>query len=136
MLFVLDEEDDDLSAVRKLVSVANVAEENLAVKTSDIVRVFRDGPEYDDAPRFLKVVCVTSKVQQAFIGLINKCVKRDHPNLRARPDLTWEQRDAGRKLREQLKRQGEPPNLYIDYSRRAIIEKDSRKIMFSLTNST
>lgn len=105
VLFGLEEEADDLAAVRRLVTGAgNVAEENLAVKPS-IVRVFRDRPEYQDAPRFLKVVCVTSKVQHSFIGLINKVIKRDQPNLRARPDLTWEQRDAGRKLRDHLKQQ-------------------------------
>lgn len=136
VLFGLPEETDDLAAVRKLVSAGNENEENLIVKPSDIIRVFRDGPVYKDAPRFLKVVCVTSKVQQSFIGLINKVVKQDKPDLRARPDLTWEQRDAGRKLREQWKARGESKDQYIDYARRVIIDKKSHETVFALAMNT
>ena len=132
VLFGVHEQDDDLEAVRNLVSNGNPKEENLKVKPSDITSVFRDGPRIPGKPRFLKVVCVTSKVQRSFIELVNKTIKLTNPDLRARPDLTWEQRDAGRKLRHKLETLEEPHKFFIDYYKLTIVDKTTRNIIFRL----
>lgn len=134
VLFGLPETDDDLSAVRKLVSMGINNEDHLIVKPSEITHVFRDGPEYEDAPRLLKVVCVTSKVQAAFIDLINKAIKRQKPELRARPDLTWDQREAGRNLRKEFGKLRNSDDFFIDYKNRKIICKSNRQVVFSLAS--
>ena len=128
VLFGLDEVDDDLEAVREIVSAGNPIEDNLKLKPSDIIRVFRDGPTYNDKPRFLKVVCVTSKVQRSFIGLINKIVKKHHPELRARQDLTWEQRETGRLLRQKLSTVKDSVEYFIDYNKKYIVKKSDSSI--------
>lgn len=135
VLFGLPEEEDDLLAVRKLISDEIENTDNLFVKPSDIIRVFRDGPNYKDSPRFLKVVCVTSNVQHNFIGLVNKVLKQRFANLRARPDLTYEQRVAGRKLRDKLA-SFENRELYaINYNRNSIFHKITRENVFSLSGA-
>ena len=92
------EKDDDLQTVRQLVS-GNDCE----VKASDIVYTFRDGPTLPNKPRFLKVVCTTAQAKRKFIDHINKVARRATTiPLRARPDLTFKQRETGRALRKKL----------------------------------
>lgn len=134
VLFGLEEQDDDLSAVRDLISNGNPHEQNLKVKPSEITCVFRDGPKIPGKPRFLKVICVTSKVQHSFIELINKIVQQRNKNLRARPDLTWEQREVGRKLRKALENFDDTTNFYIDYNKQIIVNKTDRQIVFRLAD--
>ena len=83
---------------------------------------------------FLKVICVTSKGQHSFIELINKTVQQRNKNLRARPDLTWEQREVGRKLRKALENFDDTTNFYIDYNKQIIVNKTDRQIVFRLAD--
>jgi len=135
VLFGLPEAADDLAAVRQLVSDADPDDESLKITATDVAHVFRDGPHYPDALRFLKVDCSTSAVQHAFIALVNKELRKDHADLRARPDFTWDQREAGRKLREKLKTMTDPHKFYIDYGKHCIVSKSDRVNVFSLSTS-
>ena len=137
VLFGVPEAADDLTAVQDLISAAETEDVNLQVKPSDIVRVFRDGPRRADSPRFLKVVCVTSAVQRSFIGLVNKVIKPTNQLIRARPDLTWAQRDAGRKLRDKWDGLAEKDKYFIDYGKQSIVYKTDRKnVIFSLLEAS
>lgn len=137
VLFGVPESDDDLSAVRNLLKIPSI--DNVqSLKPSDVVYVFRDGPIDKDGkwPRFLKVVCTTSKVKQTFITFINRVAKPHMKDLelRARPDLTYQQRVDGRKLRENLLKLGADSH-YINYNNRAIVCKTSKNTVFTLDSN-
>jgi hypothetical protein len=110
---------DDLNLLRNLV-------ENSPIKPSDILYTFKDGPDRDSngkpISQFNKVVFSTSKARNHFLSWIKTNKPRDLL-IRARPDLTYAQREANRKLRLELNRRtndGEQ-NLRIDYKNGKIV---------------
>lgn len=123
--------DDDLDSVRRLLSTPT--DQGVEqVKPSDVVYVFRDGPRREGQHRFLKVVCTTNQVRQNFIMFINKVAKAASGlPLRARPDLTYQQRSNGRKLREKLEELGAEDH-YINYQKGQIFSKTTKKSVYSL----
>lgn len=131
VLFGVDESENDLDSVRTLVAYEKTEDPNMVVNPHDITCVFRDGPRLPGKPRFLKVVCVTSNVQRAFINLVNKQIRPKNPQLRARPDLTYEQREAGRALRHEFSTYDDKSKFFIDYNKQVIVNKLNRQIIFS-----
>ena len=74
-------------------------------KQTLIVTVFRDGPVYDEMPRFCKVYCKNIDAKVHFINFINSSRKLNtdgFSKLRARPDLSYLQRQRARELRSEL----------------------------------
>lgn len=141
VLFGLAETDEeDLTAVRKLLKTGPGDDKDVnspKICPTDIQNVFRDGPFYNDKPRFLKIVCATSKVKDDFIKYINKFLKQSDPefsDLRSRPDLTYVQRMDGKALRAKFS-DLDPNNHYIDYNRKIIVSKLTRQIVFTLNNA-
>jgi PHD-finger len=135
VLFGLPESDDDIDAIREMVTNANPRDRSSRIRPSDILYTFRDGPSINGKPRFNKVVCATNQVRDNFIKLINRTIKPDLDlPLRARPDLTFRQRQEGRQLREKLKELDTDctDDFSINYARRAIFSKKSRSFVFSL----
>ncbi len=122
VLFGLPEEDDvdDLSAVRQL--VIDCANECNILKPESIKHVFRDGPRLEDKPKFLKVECCDFRAKKEFIFLINKRFKSQH--LRARPDLSYLQRERARELRREFHQLSDKEDFYIDYAACAIRRKN------------
>lgn len=139
VLFGLADTIDDLKAVRALVATdpANPDEADLpTVCPTDIQYVFRDGPSNPDGKsRFLKVVCATSKVKDNFINIVNKRARAINPpsGLRARIDLTYQQRVDGRNLRLKLN-DFDTNSHFIDYRKKCIVTKVTRKTVFSLNH--
>ena len=137
VLFGLPESDDDTGAVRKLLADYEATDEDQYVKESEILYTFRDGKQMDDMPRLLKVITANTKVRDNFIRFINKTAKTgSNLPLRSRPDLTFQQRQDGRSLREKLTEldPDESGDLYINYGKRSIFSKSARKFIFSLDN--
>lgn len=123
VLFGLLSSADDLLSVRNLV-------ENSPLAPSEILYCFRDGPSKDangqNIDQFLKVVFTTSKARNLFLTIVKKL---NRPNLRSRPDLTYEQRQQGRRLRAELdlrQTKGEN-NLKIDYKTGMIVKNSVNK---------
>lgn len=132
VLFGLPRSDDEIGAIRALVK-------NSTVKPTDILYTFRDGPNRDKQGKtidqFSKVVFSTSKARNDFLAIIRR--SKDN-NLRARPDLTFAQREAGRRLRTELDdrlEQGEQ-NLRIDYKNGKIVRDfGNRRMTRAFSNS-
>lgn len=125
------DKDDDLDVVRSFLSMP-AGDDIERVKPSDVLYVFRDGPQRTGQSRFLKVVCTTSQVRQNFIQFINKVAKpASSIPLRSRPDLTYQQRVNGRKLRDKLQELG-PHTHFINYQKCQIFSKLTKNIAFSL----
>lgn len=123
--------DDDLKTVRDLLTIP-AAVNDAQLKPSEILYTFRDGPQLDGKPRFLKVVCVTSQAKQNFINFVNKTAKPASAwPLRARPDLTYQQRQNGKKLREKLDEFGKIDH-FINYQKNCIFHKPSKMCVYSL----
>lgn len=81
-------------------------------------------------PGIVKVFCTSSTAQKNFIRLVNAHSRADgnHDNtrrVRVRPDLTFLQREAGRKLRAELdeKRQAGENNWMINYKKNCLEKK-------------
>uniref|UniRef100_A0A915IV25 Uncharacterized protein n=1 Tax=Romanomermis culicivorax TaxID=13658 RepID=A0A915IV25_ROMCU len=116
---------DDIEAVQQF--IGNQDENSTSISPDNIVQGFRDGPKYDGKPCFLKVVCTNLQAKHAFIKLINNAhgtPKNDGDDrLCARPDLSYLQRGASRKLQAKLKTgldNGET-GLYINYKAITVI---------------
>ena len=91
-----------------------VSDENFKhLDANSIIRVFRDGPKYDDKPRFLKVLCSNPQAKKDFIRFVNLKFKSE--GLRARPDLSFLQRENARKLRMKFNAMTDKEKFYIDY---------------------
>lgn len=133
VLFGVPETDDgnDLEVVRNLLGT-KTEDKSHSVNPADILYTFRDGPSNKGYPRFLKVVCSTNKVRQNFIHYVNKIVKPiSELPLRARPDLTYKQRQNGKALRLKLTEFGNDDH-YINYQKCAIFSNLTKKCVFSL----
>lgn len=125
VLFGLDDSDENETVVvKRMVEAAHIDD----LKAKDIVTVFRNGPTVAGKPRLCKVYCSSIKAKVAFVKFINESRKSgddNFKNLRARFDLTYLQREMGRKLRAELETRlskGES-NLYIDYKRGCVVSK-------------
>lgn len=123
VVFGLPDSGDDLAYLRDLAK-------NSLVKSSDILYTFKDGPDHDRSgktiPQFNKVVFATSKARNLFLGWL-KTHRPADPSIRARPDLTYAQREENRKLQSEINRrkdQGEE-NLRIDYRTMKIVSQNS-----------
>lgn len=133
VLFGLPESGDDLLTIRKIITDYPAQNPVEQIQPSEIVYTFRDGPIQTGRPRFNKVVCATNQVRENFIKLINKVVKNETDlKVRARPDLTFRQRQDGRTLREKLEQLPDCDEYFINYSKRSIFSRSSRKCVFSL----
>jgi PHD-finger len=121
---------NDTDVVKQLISDADVE----GLSPDDIVTVFRDGPLYEDKPRFCKVYCTSIDAKARFIEFINNCRKSETDgfvNLRARPDLSFLQRKRARELRAELKARTDngETNLYVDYKSECIKQGRVRRII-------
>lgn len=137
VLFGLPECDDDTAAVRKLLADTEPGDTDQLVKPADVLYTFRDGKQVDGKPRLLKVITSNTVAKSNFIRFINKTAK--HASglpLRSRPDLTFQQRQDGRQLREKLKEldSQETGDFFINYVKRSIFSKSTKKCHFSLDN--
>ena len=117
VLFGLQVSDvNETDVVKKLVSDAELSD----LTQDNIITVFRDGPSYDNVPRFCKVYLDSIDAKTRFINFINDSRRNNTDgfiNLRARPDLSFLQRKRARELRSELSartKNGES-NLFIDY---------------------
>jgi len=127
------EGQNDLTVVRDFLATHTDGNYD-TVNPLDVLYTFRDGPKVDGQPRFLKVALVTSQVKQHFITF-NKVVKPgSNLPLRSRPDLTYQQRVNGRKLREKLDELGATDH-YVDYKRTTIVNKKTKNTVFTLSLS-
>jgi hypothetical protein len=120
VVFGVPDGDDDLTFIRDLA-------ENSTVKASDILYTFRDGPDHTPGgksiPQFNKVVFSTSKARNSFLSWL-KTHKPADQRIRARPDLTYAQREKNRQLRSELQHKldsGEN-GLRIDYKKGEIVK--------------
>lgn len=119
---------NDTDTVKKLIAEADLDDS----KPEDVVTVFRDGPTYQDKPRFCKVYLNSVDSKIAFIKFINESRKSNDPifsNMRSRPDLSYFQRKKGRELRSELKSRTDSgeANLFIDYKSETI--KPRRRVI-------
>jgi hypothetical protein len=119
---------NDTDTVKKLIADADLED----LKPEDVVTVFRDGPTYEDKPRFCKVYLNSVDSKIAFIKFINDSRKSTDPiftNMRSRPDLSFLQRKKGRELRSELKSRLESgeSNLFVDYKSETI--KSRRRVV-------
>lgn len=118
VLFNLSERGKDLEDVKSLISDHNTDSE---LSPDDIARVFRDGPKHTNKPQFLKVCLTSSRAQSRFISLVNRTLRNNgtgpYPHLRARPDLSFLQRERQRELMTELRNRlasGET-DLFVDF---------------------
>lgn len=107
---------NDTDVVKQLIDDAVLQD----LKSSDVVTVFRDGPDYDDKPRFCKVYLKSVDAKAAFINFINTSRKNEiegFSTLRSRPDLSFLQRKRARELRDELQTRNNAGenDLYVDY---------------------
>jgi hypothetical protein len=128
VLFGLADSENDLEAVRQLVANDDTAE----LEPDEIVRVFRDGPRINGKPRFLKICCSNSQAKKSFIKFVNTNRRNSVNNfdhLRARPDLSYLQRQRSRELQSEMKMRydaGET-NLRIDYINDCVVQFQTGK---------
>lgn len=143
VLFGLPETEHDLNAVRALFQ--NQPSTDYKFYDDDILKVFRDGPQMKSLdgkqlPRLLKVCCTSSAIKDRFIDFI-KHLRADPQfrHLRARPDLTFNQRQHGRALLSKLidleQSTGTQNNYYIDYAHECIKDKNTKNIIFKLSSN-
>jgi hypothetical protein len=127
VVFGLPDSGDDLTYLRDLA-------ENSLVKSTDILYTFKDGPNHDrngkTIPQFNKVVFSTSKARNLFLGWLKTHRPADQ-SIRARPDLTYSQREENRKLRSEISRRNEKgeENLRIDYKTMKIVTQNTVNTM-------
>lgn len=119
VVFGIPETGDDLDFIRNLA-------ENSTVKSTDILYTFRDGPDHTadgkSIPQFNKVVFSTSKARNSFLAWLKSHRPTDQ-SIRARPDLTYAQREKGRQLRAELNQRMDSGEhgLKIDYKKGEIV---------------
>ena len=61
-------------------------------------------------------------------------MKKQQPDLRARPDLTWEQRETGRILRQKFSTIKDSVEYFIDYNKKCIVKKSDTAIFLVCSN--
>lgn len=109
-------EANDTETIKELIAKANLKD----LTPNDVVTVFRDGPTYEDKPRFCKVYLKNVDAKNSFVSFINTSRKNNvagFSSMRSRPDLSYLQRKIARELREELNSRSEngETNLYVDY---------------------
>jgi PHD-finger len=121
---------NDTDIVKELIEEAEIE----GLSPDDIVTVFRDGPSYDDKPRFCKVYCVSIECKTRFINFVNSSRKsgvEGFSSMRARPDLSFLQRKTARDLRAEMKTRTDNGelNLFIDYKNECIKQGRERRVI-------